>query len=118
MYLSSVVRRSLHVQFYLTLLDTYIPDVTEKEVYIHNIPSIKMKADFCFKWIESVNDLDELHTKEDRRKFLLNMICLHPVSKDSSSLQPLLMSIIFVPEDFYKDLQPEPTGYSEMKVVR
>ena len=34
-----------------------------------------MKADFCFKWIESINDLDELHTKEDRRNFLLNLIC-------------------------------------------
>ena len=79
MYLSrQLYEEALHVQFYLTLLDTYIPDVEERErafAAIHNIPSIKMKADFCFKWIESVNDLDELHTKEDRRKFLLNLIC-------------------------------------------
>ncbi len=79
MYLSrQLYEEALHVQFYLTLLDTYIPDVAEREkafAAIHNIPAIKMKADFCFKWINSIDDLDELHTKEDRRRFLLNLIC-------------------------------------------
>ena len=50
MYLSrQLFEEALHVQFYLTLLDTYIPDVEERErafAAIHNIPSIKMKADF------------------------------------------------------------------------
>jgi len=27
------------------------------------------------KWIDSINELDRLETKEDRRKFLLNLIC-------------------------------------------
>ena len=79
MYLSrQLYEEALHVQFYLTLLDTYIPDLAEREQAfqaIHNIPSIKKKAEFCFKWIDSVQGLDECRTKEDRRTFLLNMIC-------------------------------------------
>jgi hypothetical protein len=41
-----------HVQFYLTLLDTYVPDHDERaEAFaaIDNIPSIREKAEFCFK---------------------------------------------------------------------
>jgi ribonucleoside-diphosphate reductase beta chain len=79
MYLSrQLYEEALHVQFYLTLLDTYIPDIHEREkafAAIHNIPSIKMKADFCFRWINSIRDLDECHTKEQRQEFLLNLIC-------------------------------------------
>ena len=79
MYLSrQLYEEALHVQFYLTLLDTYIPDIKEREeafAAIHTIPSIQMKADFCFKWIDSIQDLDACHTKEERRRFLLNLIC-------------------------------------------
>lgn len=79
MYLSrQLYEEALHVQFYLTLLDNYIPDVDEREqafAAIENIPSIRQKADFCFKWIESINSLEELTTKEDRKQFLLNLIC-------------------------------------------
>ena len=79
MYLSrQLYEEALHVQFYLTLLDTYVPDPKEREAAfaaIHNIPSIKQKAAFCFKWMDSVDELDELTTKEDRKKFLLNLIC-------------------------------------------
>ncbi|MCB9763453.1 MAG: ribonucleotide-diphosphate reductase subunit beta [Alphaproteobacteria bacterium] len=79
MYLSrQLYEEALHVQFYLTLLDTYIPDLKERErafSAIHNIPSIKHKADFCFKWMDSIQDLDELHTEADRRRFLLNLVC-------------------------------------------
>ena len=79
MYLSrQLFEEALHVQFYLTLLDTYIPDVKEREAAfaaVENIPSIRKKAEFCMKWIDSINDLDRLETKEDRRKFLLNLIC-------------------------------------------
>jgi len=79
MYLSrQLYEEALHVQFYLTLLDNYIPDVDEREqafAAIENIPSIRQKADFCFKWIESINSLDELNTREDRQQFLLNLIC-------------------------------------------
>jgi ribonucleoside-diphosphate reductase beta chain len=79
MYLSrQLYEEALHVQFYLTLLDTYIPDHDERaEAFsaIENIPSIRQKAEFCMKWISSINDLDELRTPEDRKQFLLNLIC-------------------------------------------
>ena len=79
MYLSrQLFEEALHVQFYLTLLDTYIPDHDERAAAfaaIENIPSIRTKAEFCFKWIDSINSLDELRTREDRKQFLLNLIC-------------------------------------------
>lgn len=79
MYLSrQLYEEALHVQFYLTLLDTYIPDLKEREAAfaaVENIPSIHKKAEFCFKWMDTIQDLDELETADDRRKFLLNLIC-------------------------------------------
>src|ERR1044072_792357 len=79
MYLSrQLFEEALHVQFYLTLLDTYIPDIAEREAAfaaVENIPSIRKKAEFCLKWIDTIHDLERLETKEDRRKFLLNLIC-------------------------------------------
>jgi len=79
LYLSrQLYEEALHVQFYLTLLDTYIPNHEERAQAfsaIDNIPSIQKKAQFCFKWIDSINELDTLETKEDRRKFLMNLIC-------------------------------------------
>ena len=79
MYLSrQLYEEALHVQFYLTLLDTYIPDQAERAqafAAIENIPSIRRKGEFCFKWIDSINSLDELRTREDRKQFLLNLIC-------------------------------------------
>jgi ribonucleoside-diphosphate reductase beta chain len=69
---------ALHVQFYLTLLDTYLPDPDERaEAFraVETIPSIKAKAEFCFKWMSSIGELDELRTREHRRTFLLNLIC-------------------------------------------
>lgn len=79
MYLSrQLYEEALHVQFYLTLLDTYIPNHDERAAAfaaVENIPSIKKKADFCLKWIDSINELDSLETREDRKRFLLNLIC-------------------------------------------
>lgn len=79
MYLSrQLYEEALHVQFYLTLLDTYLPDPearTEAFAAIDNIPSIKQKADFCFRWMDKIKDLRELNTKADRRQFLLNLTC-------------------------------------------
>lgn len=79
MYLSrQLYEEALHVQFYLTLLDTYIPDHDERAAAfaaIENIPSIRTKGEFCMKWMDTIDDLDRLETKEDRRKFLLNLIC-------------------------------------------
>jgi ribonucleoside-diphosphate reductase beta chain len=79
MYLSrQLYEESLHVQFYLTLLDTYIPDVEERiRAFraVENIPSIRKKAEFCFKWMNSIHDLEEIRTRADKRRFLLNLVC-------------------------------------------
>jgi ribonucleoside-diphosphate reductase beta chain len=79
LYLSrQLFEEAVHVQFYLNLLDTYVPDEKERNeafAAVENIPSIARKAEFCFKWIDSVFDLRQLETKEHRRAFLLNVIC-------------------------------------------
>lgn len=79
LYLSrQLFEEALHVQFYLTLLDTYLPDAAERaEAFraVETIPSIKAKAEFCFKWMDSISNLGELRTREDRRTFLLNLVC-------------------------------------------
>ena len=79
MYLSrQLYEEALHIQFYLTLLDTYLPNEKERaEAFaaIDNIPSIKHKGEFCFKWIDSINQLDKIESEDDKRGFLLNLIC-------------------------------------------
>ena len=79
MYLSrQLYEEALHVQFYLTLLDTYLPDPNERAkafAAVENIPSIRRKAEFCFKWIDSLQDVQRIETREQRRQFLLNMVC-------------------------------------------
>lgn len=68
----------MHVQFYLTLLDTYLPDPDDRAAAfdaVESIPSIRQKAQFCFKYMNAVDHIDSLQTKEDRRAFLLNLIC-------------------------------------------
>ncbi|GAA0937496.1 ribonucleotide-diphosphate reductase subunit beta [Actinocorallia libanotica] len=79
LYLSrQLFEEAVHVQFYLTLLDTYLQDDDERRqafAAIEHIPSIRAKGEFCFKWIGSISSLDELRTAADRRAFLLNLIC-------------------------------------------
>ena len=79
LYLSrQLFEEAQHVQFYLTLLDNYIPDHDERaEAFaaIESIPSIRMKAEFFFKWISSIQHLEQLETREQRKQFLLNLIC-------------------------------------------
>lgn len=79
LYLSrQLYEEALHVQFYLTLLDTYLPDPDERaEAFaaVENIPSIKAKAEFCFKWMDEISKLETLQTRDDRRAFVLNLIC-------------------------------------------
>jgi ribonucleoside-diphosphate reductase beta chain len=79
MYLSrQLYEEALHVQFYLTLLDTYVPDQEERQrafAAVETIPSIQRKAAFCLRWLESTSDLNRLETRAERRQFLLNLIC-------------------------------------------
>jgi ribonucleoside-diphosphate reductase beta chain len=81
-YSRQLFEEALHVQFYLTLLDEYVPDADDRKAAfdaINNIPSIKKKADFCFKYIDSVSSMDECLTEDDRRAFLLNLIAFAAV---------------------------------------
>lgn len=79
LYLSrQLFEEAVHVQFYLTLLDTYLPEESERVAAfaaVANIPSIRNKAEFCFRWIDSIEHLGKLETRADRRAFLLNLIC-------------------------------------------
>ncbi len=79
LYLSrQLYEEALHVQFYLKLLDTYIPDVDERhEAFkaIETIPSIQKKAEFCFKWLNAMQSIEQTDTDEHKRQFLLNLIC-------------------------------------------
>jgi ribonucleoside-diphosphate reductase beta chain len=79
LYLSrQLYEEAVHVQFYLTLLDNYVPDPKDKAAAfaaVENIPSIVKKAQFCMKWMDSIQQLSALSTEDERRQFLLNLIC-------------------------------------------
>src|SRR3954469_12652887 len=79
LYLSrQLYEEAVHVQFYLTLLDTYVPDPEERNkafAAIHNIQSIRKKAEFSFRWMESTKNIGVLKTADDRKVFLKNLIC-------------------------------------------
>jgi ribonucleoside-diphosphate reductase beta chain len=78
MYLSrQLYEEALHVQFYLTLLDTYVPDPSERErafAAVENIPSIRDKARFCLTHTDAMTKLDALRSRDDRRRFLENLL--------------------------------------------
>jgi ribonucleoside-diphosphate reductase beta chain len=79
LYLSrQLYEEALHVQFYLTLLDTYVPDAESRArafAAVENVPSIRRKAAFCLRWMDSIHTLDRLETRADRRRFMLNLVC-------------------------------------------
>jgi ribonucleoside-diphosphate reductase beta chain len=79
MYLSrQLYEEALHIQFYLTLLDNYVPDPQRRAqafAAIENIPSIRRKAEFCQRWIDEVFSLERVGTQQDKRRFLLNLTC-------------------------------------------
>src|SRR5579885_1337069 len=66
LYLSrQLFEEAVHVQFYLTLLDTYVADPEERKkafAAIHNIPSIRKKAEFSFRWMEQAKSILTLKT--------------------------------------------------------
>ena len=79
LYLSrQLFEEAVHVQFYLTLLDTYLADENEQaEAFaaVEHIPSIRAKAQFCFRWIDSLATVERVESQDDRRAFLLNLVC-------------------------------------------
>jgi Ribonucleotide reductase, beta subunit len=79
LYLSrQLFEEAVHVQFYLTLLDNYVPDPEARAAAfaaVENIPSITKKAQFCMRWMDSIQELSELRTASERKQFLLNLVC-------------------------------------------
>ncbi|MEI6805557.1 MAG: ribonucleotide-diphosphate reductase subunit beta [Myxococcaceae bacterium] len=68
----------LHVETYLLLVDNYVPDASERKAAFdayQTVESIKLKADFCFKYMDSIDKLDKLDTLEKKRQFVENLIC-------------------------------------------
>ena len=81
MYLSrQLYEEALHVQFYLTLLDTYVPDPEERAQRLrrgreHPVDPAARPSSAC-SWIDSIQRRStRLETREQRRQFLLNLIC-------------------------------------------
>ena len=79
MYLSrQLYEEALHVQFYLTLLDNYIPEPARRAqafAAIENVASIRHKAQFCQRWTDSIHTLGRIEADAERRAFLLNLTC-------------------------------------------
>jgi ribonucleoside-diphosphate reductase beta chain len=77
MYLSrQLYEEALHIQFYLTLLDNYVPDPERRAqafAAIENIPSIRRKAEFCQRWMDEIVSLDRIRSDDDKRRFVLNL---------------------------------------------
>jgi ribonucleoside-diphosphate reductase beta chain len=76
-YSRQIYEEALHVQFYLTLLDNYVTDHAERaEMFdaINNIPSVKAKAEWTFKWMDQMNAIDIIETDEQRKTFLMNLL--------------------------------------------
>jgi len=78
MYLSrQLYEEALHVQFYLTLLDTYVPDPEERVrafSAVEHIPSIRDKAQFCLKHTDALASLERLTNRDERKAFLKNLV--------------------------------------------
>lgn len=68
----------LHVETYLLLVDNYLPDPAERHEAFNayqTIPSVKVKADFCFKYMDAIHSLDKMDNDEKRRQFVENLVC-------------------------------------------
>lgn len=68
----------VHVETYLLMVDSYIPDIQERRAAFdayREIPAVKKKADFCFKYMDSIDKLDALNGDATKRQFIENLIC-------------------------------------------
>ena len=86
MYLSRQALQRHCVRFYLTLLDAIFQISEREEAFaaIENIPSIKMKGDFMFKWMNSISDLDECRTAKNVSQCTQHDLLLHALKGCSS----------------------------------
>jgi len=68
----------LHVETYLLLVDNYLPDPAERteafDAY-RVVPSVKLKADFCFRYMDAIENIPKLDSDSRRRQFVENLIC-------------------------------------------
>ena len=96
MYLSrQLYEEALHVQFYLTLLDTYLPEpeARAKAFTAMKHPAIRHKAEFATDgWIRSIR-LIESKPRRSGRHFLLNLICFATCIEGLFFSALLLMSL-------------------------
>jgi ribonucleoside-diphosphate reductase beta chain len=75
---ASFTKRRCTYSFISLFLTPYIPDHAERAAAFAPLRIFlrsEKKAEFCLKWIDSIESLDRLESKDDRRKFLLNLIC-------------------------------------------
>ncbi len=80
MYLSrQLYEEALHVQFYLTLLDSYIPDHDERTRGVRGASRTSRRSatrpSSASGGSSRSTSSTELRTREDRQNFLLNLIC-------------------------------------------
>jgi ribonucleoside-diphosphate reductase beta chain len=76
--MSAAVPRLLDPGFDLTLLDNYIPEPARRAqafAAVENIPSIRRKAAFCQRWMDSIHALERVSSDQEKRRFLLNLTC-------------------------------------------
>ncbi|KAK3604924.1 hypothetical protein CHS0354_000588 [Potamilus streckersoni] len=55
----------VHVEAYLLLVDNYIPDLEERRAAFsayQEVPSVKLKADFCFKYMDAIQKIERIET--------------------------------------------------------
>lgn len=76
MYLArQMFEEANHIHFYLTLLDTYVPDHAEREqlfAAVENVPSIQQKAGFCTLYTNNVPSV--LDNDTDRSAFIRSLL--------------------------------------------
>lgn len=76
-YARQLFEESVHVDFYMKLVEAYIPNEEDRIAAfraVENIPSIKKKAEFAFKWIDETASMDQIRSNEDKKKFLRLLI--------------------------------------------
>lgn len=78
MYLSrQLFEEAQHIHFYLTLLDTYVPDIEEREqlfAAVDTVPSIAQKAAFCERYTEPMLHIESLDSDGAKLYFLKNLL--------------------------------------------
>lgn len=76
-YSRQLFEESVHVDFYLQLVESYIPDEKSRAAAftaVDNIPSIAKKAAFAQKWIDKLVTIDRIRSQQDKKDVLLGMI--------------------------------------------